>query len=457
MLGLDGGDACGVDPAHLSRTDADGGVVLGIDDGVGLDELGHAPGEQQVAHFVGRRLALAHHLDVTREQQVGILHQQPAVDALVVQPRTGLCRPLAAFKQADVLLRRADVDGGLRHLRGDDDLDELPLDDRLRGGAVELAVKSDDAAEGGFGVGFVGTLIGVQQGRAVGHAARVGVLDDDAGGRGVELLHAFQRGVGVADVVVRELLALQLAGGGDAGLARARLDVKRRALVRVFAVAQVLLLDERQVELTGEGSTRAVVLQRRQVVGDGRVVLRNAVERRHREAKARGVAHPARRAQLSHHHGVVGRVGEHGNMVIVLGARAHHGRAADVDVFNGFIERVRLGHGGLEGIEIDAEDVDRRQVVRIGLRHVLGQVASRQQAGMHLGMQGLHPAVEHFRKAGVIGHLGHGQTGALQHLGGAAGGQQAHAQGVQIAGEVEHAGFVGNGNQGLHGSLGEWK
>jgi len=37
------------------------------------------------------------------------------------------------------------------------------------------------------------------------------MLDDDTGGFFVELLDAFQRSVGIADVVVRKLFALQLA------------------------------------------------------------------------------------------------------------------------------------------------------------------------------------------------------------------------------------------------------
>ena len=45
------------------------------------------------------------------------------------------------------------------------------------------------------------------------------MLDDDAGGGAarIELGDAFVGGVGVVDVVVGELLALQLPRGGDAG------------------------------------------------------------------------------------------------------------------------------------------------------------------------------------------------------------------------------------------------
>ena len=86
-------------------------------------------------------------------------------------------------------------------------------------------------------------------------------------------------------------------------------------------------------------------------------------------------------------------------------------------------------------------------------RHVLGQVAARQQAAMHLGVQRLDAAVEHFGKAGDLGHLGHGQALVGQQLGGAAGGNQLDAQRVQGLGEFDDAGFVGDGEQCVHGMV----
>ena len=40
--------------------------------------------------------------------------------------------------------------------------------------------------------------------------------------------------------------------------------------------------------------------------------------------------------------------------------------------------------------------------------NMLGQVAPRQDAAMHLGMQRLDPTVEHFREAGVLADIDHG-------------------------------------------------
>ena len=41
-------DTRGVHAAHLPGPDPHGRAVLGVDDGVGFDVLGHAPGEQQI-------------------------------------------------------------------------------------------------------------------------------------------------------------------------------------------------------------------------------------------------------------------------------------------------------------------------------------------------------------------------------------------------------------------------
>jgi hypothetical protein len=85
-------------------------------------------------------------------------------------------------------------------------------------------------------------------------------------------------------------------------------------------------------------------------------------------------------------------------------------------------------------------------------RQVLRQVATGQDAAMHLRVQGLDAAVEHFREAGVVADLGHGQPGIAQHFGGAAGGQKVDSLSGKALGEFENARLVGDGNQGL----GDW-
>jgi hypothetical protein len=62
-----------------------------------------------------------------------------------------------------------------------------------------------------------------------------------------------------------------------------------------------------------------------------------------------------------------------------------------------------------------------------------------EDAAVHLRVQGLDAAVEHFREAGVVGDFGDRQAGFAQHLGGAAGGQELDAERGQGAGEVDDA------------------
>ena len=159
--------------------------------------------------------------------------------------------PVAAGEQSHVLLGRDHLQRRGTHSRRDDHFDELSLDDGLCGFCVQLPVEGNDAAKGGFRVGGKGEVVGVQQRRGDGHATGVGVFDDHAGRFG-EILHTLQCGVGVRHVVVGQFLALQLPGGGDAGLGRACFDVECRFLVRVFPVAHLLRLVELCVERARE-------------------------------------------------------------------------------------------------------------------------------------------------------------------------------------------------------------
>ena len=81
------------------------------------------------------------------EREIGVLHQQAAIDALVIQARQrGI--PGTAFKQTYVLLFCNGFCGFVADPRCDDDFDELPLDDGFCGFTVEFAVERDDAAKG---------------------------------------------------------------------------------------------------------------------------------------------------------------------------------------------------------------------------------------------------------------------------------------------------------------------
>ena len=193
----------------MSRADADGAALLAVDDGVGLDELHHLPGKHQVVQFLRCRCApgddfkiLFAHLAV-----VPFLHQQAAAHTFVVEVGGTRSTPGAAGEYTYVLFGGQDGQGIRVHRGCDDHLDELALDDGLGGDRVQRAVEGDDAAEGRCRVGDIGLLVGIQHTVRHRHAAGVGVFDDDAGGL-IEGLDAFEGGIGVGDVVERQLLAL---------------------------------------------------------------------------------------------------------------------------------------------------------------------------------------------------------------------------------------------------------
>jgi hypothetical protein len=71
--------------------------------------------------------------------------------------------PMAAGEHAHVLLRRQHLERFGGDLGRDDDLDELAFDDGPGGRGVEFAVEGDDAAEGGFRIGLVGAVVGLEQ------------------------------------------------------------------------------------------------------------------------------------------------------------------------------------------------------------------------------------------------------------------------------------------------------
>ncbi|MNN21916.1 hypothetical protein D3C81_1352530 [compost metagenome] len=106
---------------------------------------------------------------------------------------------------------------------------------------------------------------------------------------------------------------------------------------------------------------------------------------------------------------------------VVLGRRAQHGRAADVDVLDRVGERaVRLGDGFTERIQVDHQHVDAIDARCLDGVHVLGAVATGQEAAVNLGVQRLDAAIQNFRRTRVGGHFGDGQAGVGQQLGGAA-------------------------------------
>ena len=61
---------------------------------------------------------------------------------------------------------------------------------------------------------------------------------------------------------------------------------------------------------------------------------------------------------------------------------------------------------------------------------------------MHLGVQRLHAPAEHFRPAGQLGHVAHGNSRVAQQLRGPAGGNDLDSQRRKLPREFRDAGFV---------------
>ena len=152
--------------------------------------------------------------------------------------------------------------------------------------------------------------------------------------------------------------------------------------------------------------------------------------------------------KLRQHQRVVAAVDHDGDVGVVLGGGADHGRPADVDVFDRGRELGVARDGCLERIEIDHQQIDRRDAVLPHRLRVLAIVADRQQAAMHFWMQRFDPAVHHFGKAGEFGDVGHLQSRCRDRFRGAAGRHQVDTVPGKRAGKIDQAGFVGNGQQG---------
>ena len=105
---------------------------------------------------------------------------------------------------------------------------------------------------------------------------------------------------------------------------------------------------------------------------------------------------------------------------MVLGSGAHHGRAADIDIFNrvfqcaaGFCHRFR------KRIEIHNHHVDSRDLMLC--HNLIIRAAAAEYSAVYFRMQGFDTSVHHFRKTGVIGDFSHRQTGVSQQAGSTAG------------------------------------
>ena len=106
---------------------------------------------------------------------------------------------------------------------------------------------------------------------------------------------------------------------------------------------------------------------------------------------------------------------------MVLGGRADHGGAADVDHLDDrLFGRAALRRDLFERVEADDDHVDGLDAVLGDGRHVLGVVALGEDAGLDARVHGLDPAAEHLGELGDVGDLGDRDALVGQQAGGAA-------------------------------------
>ena len=132
---------------------------------------------------------------------------------------------------------------------------------------------------------------------------------------------------------------------------------------------------------------------------------------------------------------------------MVLGAGADQRRAADIDIFDAIVEIGAARDRLLEGVEIDHEQIDRRD--RVLLKRALMRLvaAHGEQPAMNARMQRLDAAVHHFGNARDLGNVDHRDPGFAQELGGAAGGDDLDAVAAERVCELGKAGLVADGEQ----------
>ena len=324
--------------------------------------------------------------------------------------------------------RRASIDPGVVSGR-DHDVGLRPGDHALHRLGIHRAVERDDPTERGALVAFQRPL--VRRGEVVveADAAGVRVLDDRARRAGAEIVHELPRGVGVVVVEVRERETAVLPHAVPP--ARCAVPpVARRWLVRILSVSERLVSAvERENDVGRE------LLARLQPLHDRGVVGRGAGERLERErASCLGTHTAVVGAQLLEQRAVLIGSAHDRDPRVVLGRRARHGRATDVDRLDvGLVE---------ERIQVRDNEIERLDRVRLEVGAVRGLPAVGEQPAVDLRVQRHHSVIEHLRNAGDVVHGGDGDPGCGDGLRCSTRRHELDPEVVQLAREIDEAGLV---------------
>ena len=360
--GLRDGAAGGVHPGRLARAHPDQPPIAHEHDRVRHDAAAQPPGEVEVQRrsaSVGARREATVQVDGSSGRVSGAV-TSTAPPAVRIEPeRIGAVRAAPSLAE----LRRPRRAGGWAFAA------RIASASGSKAGATTTSRKIDDSAaavaastgrvsattppNADTGIAGQRRLPGLEERRALGGAARVRVLDDDAG-RAAQRSPEGRRRRGVQDVVVRQRLALERR---RIGRERAVLEavpgpsVAGGRLVRVLAVAQGVDLlegDRQAVRDTGRlragrpGSSGQRDAGRRhpagQDLGDPGVVGRGVAEGLDGQRRSEAVVDRAAVVDGAQDRVVARRRRDDRDVGVVLGGRADHRRAADVDLLDERIE-----------------------------------------------------------------------------------------------------------------------
>ncbi len=269
------------------------------------------------------------------------------------------------------------------------------------------------------------------------------MLDDDGGGSG-KLLHQGQGRVGIEHVVVGEFLAPALHCGAHAPVGGIGGAVEGALLMGVFPVAERLGQGE-----CGTEDRREVLLGLSREIGrDRRIVGGGHPEGLGGKLLTKLPGDGTLRLDEGEDALIVGRVHQNDDILEVLRRGPDHGGASDVDLFAGLVEgRLGLGHRLLEGVEVDADEVDGRDPVGLHLRLMAGILFLSEDAPVDLGVEGLHPSAEDLREVRDAGDVGDRDPGRSKGRGRSPGGEDFNAGGGEALCKAVDAGFVGDADQ----------
>ena len=156
-----------------------------------------------------------------------------------------------------------------------------------------------------------------------------------------KFFHAFQRRIGISDVVIGKGFTLNLDCGGNGGFFHILFYIEGSLLVAVFTVAHILLLNEVQVKCAREAASRfftlAVISRNHatEVVGDHAVIGGGMFEGFDGEVET-GIESQRTFVgiHLFNNSVIVAALNNDSDISMILGGGAHHGWAADIDVLN---------------------------------------------------------------------------------------------------------------------------